>query len=208
MTLQSSQEKFTFVMGQIKVGIGALRRSGVIKSLITGKPVDQKGNPIPWLTYSAIYEIEKRLHLEDRVLEFGSGHSSMWFAKRVKSVDAVESNEEWSRYVQMEALNKGISNLNIKYMPIYDPKIIVSMIEKSSVILIDGSWRHQVAALVAEDCASKLIIIDNTDAGGPYSGLPDLFNANGEGRQVVRLNGLGPCLLHTWETTLILPSKN
>ncbi len=50
---------------------------------------------LPWISYSAISAISKRLTQSSRVLEFGSGMSTIWYAKRVGEVFSVENNAVW-----------------------------------------------------------------------------------------------------------------
>jgi predicted O-methyltransferase YrrM len=39
--------------------------------------------------------LESRLQRAHRVLEFGSGYSTLWLAQRVREVIALEDNERW-----------------------------------------------------------------------------------------------------------------
>src|SRR6185369_15472611 len=73
--------------------------SGWLESLREGKPVDKAGAPIPWYTYPAIDFIEPRLRRDYRVFEYGSGWSTLWWADRVASVQAVEHDAAWSKLV-------------------------------------------------------------------------------------------------------------
>lgn len=194
-----------FVKGQLLVGFGALRRSGVIQSLLRGRPVDGMGSPLPWLTYGAIHELEKRLLPTDEVLEFGSGHSSLWFAKRVASIVAIETSQDWINQVSSQAQLSDVRNLQLKYHSKFDPQAFLPLINNASVILIDGAWRHEVAKLVAgQHLLNQLLVIDNTDAQGPFEDLPKYFKS--QNRIVVDFKGMGPGLLHSWQTTLVLPA--
>jgi predicted O-methyltransferase YrrM len=49
----------------------------------------------PWLTYGAILALEELLTPTMRVLELGSGGSTLFFARRVASVVSFETNETW-----------------------------------------------------------------------------------------------------------------
>src|SRR5258708_13687669 len=54
------------------------------------KCLDKDGNYVPWFTYPAI-EYIKQLDLTDkRVLEYGSGFSTMFWAKRARSLVSIE----------------------------------------------------------------------------------------------------------------------
>lgn len=53
--------------------------------------------PVPWLTEEAIafLEIFIEEHPSAKILEFGSGASTLWFAKRNVELVSVEHNSEW-----------------------------------------------------------------------------------------------------------------
>ncbi len=74
---------------------GYLIDVGWFSAFKTGEPVDKNLEPLPWLTYSFIDFITERLSKEFSVFEFGSGNSTLFFAKRVKQVSSVEHNNEW-----------------------------------------------------------------------------------------------------------------
>jgi hypothetical protein len=50
---------------------------------------------LPWLGYRAIRHLEGLLEPDWKVLEFGSGMSTLWFAKRCHTVVSIEDNEQW-----------------------------------------------------------------------------------------------------------------
>ena len=56
----------------------------------------QRRNPdAPWFTADAIRLLESRVGPADTVLEFGSGRSTLWFARRCARVESVEHNPAW-----------------------------------------------------------------------------------------------------------------
>ena len=57
--------------------------------------VDAKGEALPWVTYSFIDFIKDRLNKQQRVFEYGSGSSTLFYAKRVAKVVSVEHDENW-----------------------------------------------------------------------------------------------------------------
>jgi hypothetical protein len=205
INLYKKEMKTQFVWGQIRVGLGGLKRSGFLRSLISSKPVTRDGHPLPWLTYAAINEISRRIGCKDRVLEIGAGNSSLWFAPRVEQVTSVETSEDWTQYIKSEAEKRRIKNLTVHVRQHFDHDLIESLVERSTVVLIDGAWRDLVAEIALKSESAKLIIIDNTDLSSPWARLPELFEK--EGRTVARFRSMGPCLLHEWETSLVLPSS-
>lgn len=61
----------------------------------------RKRNPdTPWLTKDAVKVLSSLIKDTDLVLEFGSGRSTIWFAKRVTKIISVESNADWYQAIR------------------------------------------------------------------------------------------------------------
>ena len=60
---------------------------------------------IPWLTFSAIDFLEKNLVKSDKVFEYGTGGSTIFFAERVSKVVSVDHDPEWFQ-LAFKQLNK------------------------------------------------------------------------------------------------------
>ena len=74
--------------------LGILRDEGWHLSIRQRAPVDADGRPLPWYCYSAFEWLSSRLKSSDRVFEFGSGFSTLWYAERVQEVIAVENGPD------------------------------------------------------------------------------------------------------------------
>lgn len=81
---------------------GALFRDGWFRSYREGKPVDYDGNPLPWVTYPYIDFMTHKLDNSFHLFEFGTGNSTLWYAKRVKKVVAVEHDDAWFKSVRSQ----------------------------------------------------------------------------------------------------------
>ncbi len=66
--------------------------------------IDKDGNPIPWYTYPAIEYLENLDMTDKRVLEWGSGNSSLFWAKRAKEVISIENDKEWFEKINAKKL--------------------------------------------------------------------------------------------------------
>ena len=71
------------------------REYGYLGSLIARQCLDRDAEPIPWYTYPAIEQLAKWDFSDCDVLEYGCGNSTLWWAKRARSVTSVESSPEW-----------------------------------------------------------------------------------------------------------------
>ena len=68
--------------------------------------VDEK----PWITFSSIEFLEKILTKDMIVYEYGTGGSTLFFAKRAKKVYSVEHDKEWFERVSKVIEQKGYKN--------------------------------------------------------------------------------------------------
>ena len=76
---------------------------------ITAPGLSEVIRPVPWLTQGAINFLEVFLeqHPSAKILEFGSGASTIWFAKKNVRLYSVEHDIEW-----YEKINNLLKNNN------------------------------------------------------------------------------------------------
>ena len=127
-------------------------------------PIDDKGNPLPWLTFPAISYLLSLDLSEKDIFEFGCGVSTRFWSRVCRSVNSVEGNEAWYKKV-----SSGLSgNAKIHLVNGQDEKQYVEPIiagqKKYDIIVIDG-WHRRYCA---EICLPYLkedgfIIHDNTE---------------------------------------------
>lgn len=72
-----------------------LQSTGWRRSIELGAAVDNDG-PVPWFTYPAIRYLKRLVRPDWRVLEYGSGNSTRWWAAHVAEVVAVEHDPAWA----------------------------------------------------------------------------------------------------------------
>jgi len=141
--------------------------TGHWKSSLQGRAVSSSGEPLPWYSYPAIDFLKRRDFTGKRVLEFGAGQSTLWWAERAQQVVSIEGNQEWERYVASRAP----SNTQLRYFPIEREtrniaEIAAYLREMApfDVIVVDGHLRAELTRLAFELLADKgAIIIDNAD---------------------------------------------
>lgn len=100
--------------------------------------------PLPWLTEGAITFLTRYFeeHPDAKVLEFGSGASTVWMAKRTKNLVSVDHNPYWNSLVKQRCLALGYSGvqLSLRSLPYYG--ICEEFPEEAfDLILIDGRDR-------------------------------------------------------------------
>ena len=121
--------------------------------------------PEPWLTFAAIDFIRERLKKGLKILEWGSGSSSLWFDQYGCLVTAIDHNAYWANII------KGMKSENIHVMVKKEqsnyvkPEIDFSAI---NIFLIDGIYRNECATYLVELIKSgdilsgAIIIFDDT----------------------------------------------
>lgn len=105
----------------------------------------------PWLTPGAIRLIKKHVNRHTNVFEFGSGQSTVWFAKRVKNVFSVENSHEWFKIITNK-LPEGDSNVQLYFEDTTDGRydnyvnrILDFEDDFFDLVLVDG--RQRVACI-------------------------------------------------------------
>ena len=93
--------------------LGTMRRIGWAQSVRRGKPVDSQDEPIPWLTYPAIFWLDLVLNGEEAVLEVGAGNSTLWLARKAKLVTSIEHDAAWYEHLRSLAP----PNVNLQFRP-------------------------------------------------------------------------------------------
>lgn len=149
-----------------------------------------KSNPdTPWMTKDSINLIEQLMNPEDVGIEFGSGRSTIWFAKRCKEIISIEDNAKWFDIVSKKIEGKS----NITYLkkqandenPLDCPytEIFKEVKDESlDFIVNDGKCRGAIALKAIEKLKTGgMMILDNAERHLPNKfGLPDSMGRNTE----------------------------
>lgn len=168
---------------------------GQRKSISCWKCIDKEGNAIPWYTYPTIEYLEGLDFTGSKILEFGSGASSIWWAERAESVLAIEHDKEW---FSTSAKN---SRTNLKTVLAENESEYLTAASggKFDVVIIDGIYRHHCARIVSDILAvNGLVILDNSDWH------PETARYLREKHDFLQVDfhGFGPINNYTWTTSL------
>lgn len=153
-----------------RIALGRLVRNGP-RALLSGAARLAFGRlpPRPWISYDATRVIAGRLGPASRVLEFGSGMSTAWFADRVASVVSIEHDPSWHDIVQVQLARAGRGNVRLRLAK--DPVDYTTIPADEAdgefdFILVDGSWRDRcTATAIALVRPGGAIYVDNVDRG-------------------------------------------
>jgi hypothetical protein len=152
----------------------------------SGSSVDKNNNPIPWMTYSFIDFIEERLNKELEIFEFGSGNSTIFFAKRVKNVMAAEHNAKWHDKVKDKVPN----NAEVKLVALTDYENSIDIIKQYDIIIVDGERRNEcIVNSIKALTKQGVIILDDSEREDYKSGIKYLLD---QGYKVINFWGVAP----------------
>lgn len=133
----------------------------------------QRGHPdSPWLTAQAVDILRTLIKPTDVALEWGSGRSTLWFARRVAFLTSIESDRTWYEWVSGKLQELSLYNVNLILCEDEtehkgeDPQYIrvSDFIAPNSLdfVLVDGIYRDMCAVRALELVRpTGFIIIDN-----------------------------------------------
>ena len=120
---------------------GYLANIGWFTSFDNQQALDRDGEPLPWVTYSFIDFIKTRLNKDLTIFEYGSGSSTLFYAKRVKRVVSVEHDEAWfNKIVKSKPQNAEMIFSKLERGGEYSKKA-ATLGEKFDIIIVDGRDR-------------------------------------------------------------------
>jgi hypothetical protein len=119
---------------------------------------------MPWLGYRAIKHLENLLQPDWKMLEYGSGMSTVWFTQRVANVISIEDNKLWYDKVSLDLKKLGVNNVDYQFKSDNYSNLDQYPDSTFDFILIDGSQRGNCAASAVKKIKhGGYIYLDNSD---------------------------------------------
>lgn len=185
---------------------GYLHEIGWFEAFDSKSAVDGDGNPIPWVTYPFIDFIKDRIKKDHKVFEFGSGNSTLFYAKYANSVVSVEHNKEWYEKIsENKAENSEMIFCDLVYGGDYC-QTPLKLGEKFDIIIIDGRDRvncckHAIDAL----SSGGVIVLDNSERESYKAGIDFLVE---KGFKHLYFSGIVPGLFYRVTTSVFYKEGN
>lgn len=139
----SSSRKIARLIGNLIVCPKYL--PGYLRTNLLGKqPLDLEQ---PWFSYAAIDFLESFLGPQMSVFEYGSGGSTLFFARRVRTVISTEDNATWFENVRRRLTELNLKNVTLQHheFDFKNPKGFENSaylnsipLQKFDVIVVDG----------------------------------------------------------------------
>jgi Methyltransferase domain len=120
---------------------------------------------VPWISYDARHLIGRLLPRRAAILEFGSGNSTLWYARHFGAVDSVEHDPKWHSVVSKTLRERGLSNVRC-YLHTEEtyPAFPETAGRQYDCIMIDGIRRSACALTAVQKIKSDgIIYLDNSD---------------------------------------------
>lgn len=125
---------------------------------------------MPWISYRATRDLSRLIEPNWRILEFGAGMSTTWFARRAAFVLSVESNPDWYQRVEALIAHQHLTNVELLLREDgCDVYASLSGIETGAfdLALIDGDCRDKCVGTSLERVRrGGYVYLDNTDQPG------------------------------------------
>ncbi len=185
---------------------GYLVTKGWYNSYHTKKSIDANSKSLPWLTYPFIAFLQKRLNNQLTIFEYGSGDSTLWYADRVKSIDAVEHHYEWYKYVS----SKKKSNMDVKHVPLdYNgnyARAVHLTGKQYDIVIVDGRDRNQCMEEASKALsATGVVVLDNSEREKYKAGAIFLVE---QGFKQLEFEGMSPVSTDVNVTSLFYKANN
>lgn len=142
-------------------------------NLCFGQRIDESNWLIePWLTNPAMDEIKTWDLKERKVLEFGAGNSSFWWANKCKEVVSVEANAVWFHAIENHATRNLYPNLKVLLREgnegdLSNLKAYTDALDwfEPDIIVNDGILRTEICEIAVEyfKRMNGILICDNWD---------------------------------------------
>jgi predicted O-methyltransferase YrrM len=85
---------------------------------LTSSPLEDQ---LPWMTFGAIAFLDQILNKTMKVYEYGSGGSTLFFAKRCKEIISCEHDPTWAKKTVEQLEANGLINYSLQvFEPIFD----------------------------------------------------------------------------------------
>jgi len=183
---------------------------------------------LPWITFPSIDYLLERISPDMKVLEYGAGFSTIWWAGRVAKVTSLERHADWAGKVQAKLDSLGHTNVNLRVfgkLPEADSRIPWERFSRTEldrlaeeyirapepepefydVVVVDDIFRPEtLAAGAAFLKKGGLLILDDSEREVTRDAMKKLTR---EGWYMANFWGPAPYHFHEKQTTIFTRPK-
>jgi len=187
-------------------GDSYLHSTGWIESKRRGYPCRPDGSELPWMNYAVIAFLERRLNKTLSVFEYGSGYSTLFYARRVRNVISVEYDQAWIASIGPRLP----PNANVLFVPDDVDGDYCRAIARSGdsfdVVVVDGKDRENCVKQSMQALSSRGVIVLDDSQRAKYA--PAIAYAQENGYLTVDFEGLKPTESSWFRSTILYRREN
>lgn len=109
----------------------------------------------PWMSDEEIRLIESHLQPDMDLVEYGAGYSTLYWAKKVKTLLSIEHNSMWAQHIKGQLESNNVQNVKLRCVPPeppvksirigpYQPKYL----DAFKAYALAGTYRQADAAII------------------------------------------------------------
>ena len=176
-----------------------------VNSLMSGLSLDENNQEIPWMTYKAIQFIKNFVNKELEIFEYGSGSSTLFFARNCKNVTSIETNKMWKNIVEGRLKDSNLENSRIHLMEDglenenYE-NFLKDSDKKYDIIILDAFKRYRCSFNILNALKKDGIIILDDSERWNYQRIFDHYEKIGLHR--LDFEGISPGQLRLKNSTI------
>lgn len=128
---------------------------------------------LPWIAYDMIAYLDSFLSKNSRVLEFGSGMSTLWYAKKAGEVYSIEDYRIWYDKIISKIKESEIKNIHYIFEASTEEysKFMFDDQQGFDLIMVDGSHRSScIVNSVQKLRPGGILYLDNSDKHSTSAG--------------------------------------
>ena len=184
---------------------GYLFDIGWFNAFLRKESVGKNNEPIPWVTYPFIDFIIPRLNKNFTIFEYGAGNSTLFYAKYVKRIIAVEHNRDWLEKIKKILPENAEIIFKDDKTSLYEESVAETK-DNYDIIIIDAQKRIECMKYSIENLnEAGVIILDDSDRI-EYCEVFQIMTKNGF--RHLDFWGISPGYLNRKATTVFYKDKN
>lgn len=184
---------------------GYLAETGWVRSVLATGVLDAAGAPQPWTTLPFIDFIRPRLRQEWTVFEYGAGASTLFYARRVSRVFAVEHDEAFARALQPRLPANAAVLVRAVGSDAY-VRAALECVPPPALVVVDGRDRLRCIEAVVPALATDAVLVLDDAERADYA--PATSRLRAAGFRAVEFWGLPPGGVRNKCTTVFYRANN
>jgi hypothetical protein len=185
---------------------GYLHSIGWFRAFDEQQAMDEEGHPLPWVTYSFIDFIKSRLNKSISIFEYGSGSSTLFYARRVGKVVSVEHDQKWfNKIVGTKPDNATMIYTELFTDGEYSKKASL-LNEKFDMIIVDGRDRVNCCKYSLAALSDKGVLVLDDSERPAYADARRLLKE--AGFRELSFTGISPGLFYLKATSVFYKPDN